>query len=938
MHFTSFRSEHQKLYSTMATCIKPLLPIIEIIQKGLGNTPYAPLCAVFGASSYLLRACTSVSKAYDGIEELFRQVSDITARLKEYEYKSIETSLKVKMTNILAFILEIIGKAESCIKRKRIKQWARSVFLQEDDISASVTKLQKFVESELGLVIALTYGRVKQLQSTTTDVQADVKFVKTAVDDVLTGQRNDRQRVFSEADEKTLTDALKTASYDEIAREHASNVEKLTKGTGLWIKDDVMFQAWEQETAPILWVFGKPGVGKTMLAARMIETLQNQYPQHSDIPSLTSVSYIYFKDGNPDLRDCAQLWKAAALQTARANDRFKKHVLATIDKKQDTFASARRTWQQLFLDFFTENSPSQSLTSLAFIIVDGLDEGPEAERVKFLACLAELVSRTTTDHKCRIQVAVFARPDVRADPGFEKVGVRRQERIIEVTPERNTVDIEAFIRQRLGDVKILRILKKRKATKEYQALAKQIYTSVQSRSQGMFLWASLVFDQIWDSPSSEAVTQSLGDAPEGLDDMLHHIFKRLEVEEAMHRSYFTDLLSWIFCTYRPLYISELFVLLLITANQHCYIVEDDLKTRYSSLFNVIGPAANEYDSDDEGADQQPKDEEIESEADDFDFLNNPDSPNDEDQDEEEERSDEDNDPKCNRGGDTVSTDQEAEEMAFNMPNRWHQTTVTFSHARIRDYLTTEGNPSTRRWHDCSIVPDNMNIRHLFIVLACIQILRTDIADKYSVESLKIYARNNWMKHLLEVDFTKIDKGLGTRIAQMLSTLFHHGRGLLESSFGVRNSFIRTWFCTNKYSSLVRKIITERIFDVDESQREWASLVKNSARALFQPLIAACARTWLTKKGWEDPAYLDKSQREVWIMYAFSTLVGCLQSIRSTLKTADTVRMTKEITTPRSTRLMSPQECGTFPLSQSRQLLTLSHCRKQSIGTRVLHGS
>ena len=873
--FSSFRNENKKLASLLAKCVRPLQPILEIIQKGMGNTPYAPVCSVLGAAVYLLQACASVSKAYDGLEELFEQVRNITARLNEYEYRNLEASLKLKMTDILAFILEIMGKAEAVVKRGRIKQWARSVLLQEDEIGSAVTKLDKYVSTELGLVIALTYGGVKGLQNTTTDVQTDVKVVKAGVDEVLTSQRNDRQKALSEADEKKLSNSLKTETTDEIAKVHVANVEKLTKGTGAWISDDVMFKAWWQEEAPILWVFGKPGVGKTMLAARTIETLQNQYPQHSDIPSLTSVSYIYWKDDNPRLQECAQMWKAAALQIAKANDRFKKHVVATIDKKQDVFASARRIWQQLFLDFFTEDVPSRSMTSLAFIIVDGLDEAPEAERVRFLSCLAELVGQTTPDRKCRIQVAVFARPSVRADPGFEKVGFRRQERIIEVTPERNSIDIEAFIRQRLGDVVVLKMLKKRKATKEYQHLTRQIYSSVSSRSAGMFLWASLVFDQIWDSPSPESIRGALRDAPEGLDDMLHHVFRRLDVEEAMRISYLTELLSWIFCTYRPLFVSELFVLLVITANQHCYLLEDDLKARYASIFTVVGPPDDE-DSDEEVEEEAAGGSAVEDDAeeeDDLDFLNDEASTDNEDENGDEgDADDEDAEEVATTARDSPEN-QEADHEIFNMPSRWHSTTVTFSHARIRDYLTTEGNSSTRRWNDCPVVPDNMNLRHLNIMLACIQLRRTDIADKYSLHSLKYYAGVNWMKHLVEVDFTQIDRPLAILIARNLSAFFHHGEGLQRSSFGLRKEFMQTWFATSKYSSLVRKIICDNIDDIDECERDWAASVKTSARSLFQPLIAACARTWLTKSGWDDVAYLDKSEGEVWIMYAFSTLVS-----------------------------------------------------------------
>lgn len=905
-HFGAFRSEHRRIYSALKKCIAPMEPLLEVVQKGIGNTPYAPASAVFGAASYLLQASTSVSRSYDGIEELFQQMSDITVRLKEYECKKIESSLSKKMTDILAFFLDIIGKVEAAINRKRFKQWAKSVFLKDDSISSSVTKLQKYVEAELGLVIALTYGRVKDVQEIASDTQADVKLVKADVNDILTNQRNDRQRAFSEADEKKLSDALKTNTVEEVAREHAGNWEKLTKGTAVWIRDDVMFQAWEQEKAPCLWVFGKPGVGKTMLAARTIETLQNKYPQHSDIPSLTSVSYLYFKDHNPKLQDCAQMWKTAALQITKANDRFKKHVLATIEKKQDTFVSAKLIWRHLFLDFFEEDVSSQTLTSLAFIVIDGLDEAPQAERVKLLTCLAELVNHGTNQRKCRIQVAVFARPDVRGDPGFEKVSFRMQERLIEVTPDRNTVDIDLYIKQRLGDVSVLQLLKKRKATKEFQMLAKLIYNSVHSKSQGMFLWARLVFDQIRASPSPEAIKASLQGAPEGLDDMLYHVFKRLEVDEQMHRSYLKILLTWVFCAYRPFYVSELFVLLIISASQHCYMIEDDLRARYSSLFDITGSFV-EPESDQEQI--TINEDEAADDGSDFGFLDNEDSGNDEDAEDASNTLDGNDDESQSQVENTAITSQ-GEEDTFNIPHHWHEATVTFSHARIRDYLKTEGDPSTRRWHDSSVVPDDTNTVRLVIVLACFRLLTTSITDTYSVYSLKFYAKINWIKHLVEIDFSRIPKAAAVPLARQLSNLFYDGPCLLRTSFGARNEFIETWFSVSKYSSLVRKIIGDYVENLDGNQKEWALTAAKSTRTLFQPLMAICASTWLTKEGWDDPAYLDKSEREVWIMYACSTLVSHLVFDRVPW-ISNSCRPTMETTKVRLTSLMLTMAFGIF---------------------------
>ena len=368
----------------MAKYIAPMEPILLIVQKGMGSSPYAPASTAFGASSYLLQACLSVSRGYDGIEELFKKMSNITVRLKEYEYGAIESSLKKKLIDIIAYFLEIFGKAGACIRKRRIKQWARSVFLQEDCISARVNKLQNYVETELSLVIALTYGRVKDVQNTVNATQTDIKVVKASIDQILMNQHRDRQRVFTKDEEDSLLKSLRTETTDEIAQVHAASVEKLTHGTGLWIRDDVMFQAWEQEKAPILWILGNPGVGKTMLAARTIETLRNKYTQHSDIPSLTSVSYPYFKENNPALKDSARMWKAAALQMTKANDRFKKYAVAKIAKQsEDTFSSARRIWQQLFWTFSLKKRHPSLLRALLLLSSTGLMKLPQQNESSF---------------------------------------------------------------------------------------------------------------------------------------------------------------------------------------------------------------------------------------------------------------------------------------------------------------------------------------------------------------------------------------------------------------------------------------------------------------------------------------------------------------------------------------------------------------------------
>lgn len=63
----------------------------------------------------------------------------------------------------------------------------------------------------------------------------------------------------------------------------------------------------------------------------------------------SSASYLYSKDDNPTLRECARIWKAAASKVLTANVRYKKHRGASISKTQNTVTSARSFWQHLLL-------------------------------------------------------------------------------------------------------------------------------------------------------------------------------------------------------------------------------------------------------------------------------------------------------------------------------------------------------------------------------------------------------------------------------------------------------------------------------------------------------------------------------------------------------------------------------------------------------------
>ena len=69
-------------------------------------------------------------------------------------------------------------------------------------------------------------------------------------------------------------------------------------------------------------------------------------------------------------------------------------------------------------------------------------------------------------------------------------------------------------------------------------------------------------------------------------------------------------------------------------------------------------------------------------------------------------------------------------------------------------------------------------------------------------------------------------------------------------------------------------MTERF---DETTISWMKVASKSTRELVQPWVKTLASIWLTKTGFDDDSYLDKSERLVWLMHGLTSLVSLSSS-------------------------------------------------------------
>lgn len=651
---------------------------------------------------------------------------------------------------------------------------------------------------------------------------------------------------------------LDSPAIDKIRDIYSEMSASIVPGSGMWIQDEPLFDAWIEQEAPILWVFGGPGAGKSFLATRVISDLKARYPQDVEHPSPIAVAYFYVKEDDQHLQDANTILKSVAYQITFVDPVYRKHVLS-IHNGNESLSSARSTWENLFLKFFNAKS---NFEHSVFIVVDGLDEAPSATRRSLLELLrSSIVDCASDSTRPRIQFAVLGRPELRDDIRFS-----RREKSINVNPSKNRDDISKYIHEGLKKVSILYRMKPAQAKK----FAREIHETILRGADGMFLWAKLVLAQIQEKERRSEIMEALNNAPRELDGMIAHVFERLQRDMDVNKADLNKILAWVVCARRPLLLGEVDVVLSIPTGERNLALSERLRGKLASIFTLHRlEGYEEADEPTSAVTEQPPN---------LDFL----SFNDDDDDEtaaekdEEEEEEEDIEPEK----DDILPDTRLLKV-------FETTQVVFGHKRIKDYIVQ----SNFHYNSANTEEIGVDVHkaEVDIILTLLEILCDDTTKDYGNFDLVSYAAENFMKHLEVIDIQSTSAEEKSKIAKLLYRVFHERkciRALLaaaedpdeaQSSDRGYNEFFHTWLVTSRYTKVVRSWFREcgSVAGLEDDEMKWMGEAAKSAKVLLEPLALLAACLWLTKTGPEDLGWLNKSQYRVWLLHGYFTLVSCL---------------------------------------------------------------
>ena len=301
------------------------------------------------------------------------------------------------------------------------------------------------------------------------------------------------------------------------------------KGTCEWFSTKPAYRDWRDFssiTPRLLWVTGKPAAGKSTLAGHVIEELQNNGE---------GCSFFFFKYADPSKSLVNTCLRSLAFQMASQQAPVRKKLWEVLRETAGPVSengNERLLWHKLFL-----NTIFKAGLEKHFWVIDGLDECENAATA-FKTLLSDL------EGVIPLRIFVTSRDTQTLRTGFAELGLRRYRH--EAISTMDTLsDIRAFVEARSKTLVSMN-------DETRAALIEKIVT----KSEGLFLWTSLVLKELSHTYSEDEINQVLEEIPKDMDPLYRRTLDIMS-QSAGAKHLTKSIITWTTCATRPLKLNEL---------------------------------------------------------------------------------------------------------------------------------------------------------------------------------------------------------------------------------------------------------------------------------------------------------------------------------------------------------------------------------------------
>ncbi|TEY57649.1 hypothetical protein BOTCAL_0210g00100 [Botryotinia calthae] len=466
-----------------------------------------PSALVWSATKALLEIGRTSNRYYQLVSRIILKITNIVDISVHYEVIfGSEPRVSSALTDVYFEILVFLGAVRSALSRESFKLERTVLESLDAEFTNHVQRLSKATkilsqEATLAYKQYTEFYAVKQPQMSENGV-VEISFPLENQDADIRAQ--------------VMTWLYPGEYYESLHQACA----KRSANTGQWLLTDISFQNWLNGLSdPILWCYGSPGCGKTILSATVIQYLQDYY---------ASTPTVYFHCSSTDrLKQSQESIYISLLGQITGQTNVIPQALISAYFFAERYGRCRISFADRIPELLAE--VLHELPALN-IIIDGVDEC-ESEDMSGMLRLLNGISKDRNS----IRVLFFSRDIL---PVRKELGLLPS---IHINTNAVQSDIDQYLREAVETLP---------CTESH--LKQYVYNVLSQKAAGMFLFARLGMETLQATFSTQDMLASLDRLPTGLYNVYGQILERLASKPIVNQSLARRIFNWVCRTSRPL--------------------------------------------------------------------------------------------------------------------------------------------------------------------------------------------------------------------------------------------------------------------------------------------------------------------------------------------------------------------------------------------------
>ncbi|KAN0129963.1 hypothetical protein V8E53_012218 [Lactarius tabidus] len=542
--FDKTKSHNERLSSWLSPTINILYAFSATVGQGVGLI-FSPANVISAGIGILFQAAKDVGASEEALADLFDRIENFFKRLESYTEVPPTNAMTDIIVKIMVEVLNIFAIATKEIKQGRTKKFLKKL-VGRKDIEDALKRLDRLTQEEALMAAAQILSLSRTIDNKVTGVGNKLKDVDDKIDVVVKDGKDVKVALQQTSNN---VDDVKWIQLGESLRRWAAPPDPSTNhniacaihygGTAEWFFRGSIFAEWKSNGS-LLWIYGKPGSGKSILCSTIVEDIASIREAGSAL-----MAYFYFDFRDLDKQHCRNLLPSLLIQLS-SQSRPCCDILSCLYAMCSN--GAQKPTDEKMIQCLQDMLALPHLQPV-YIILDALDECPNwpgipSAREQVLSLVRDLVEL----HLPHLHICVTSRPefDIRATLtplARHRVSLHdesgQKKDIIDYVNSVVYSDSETVMKRWRDDDK------------------KMVVETLSEKADGMFRWVFCQLDALRQClPSS--LRHTLAELPESLDETYERIVK--DIKKGNHADA-NRMLQCIAVAIRPLSVAELAELL-----------------------------------------------------------------------------------------------------------------------------------------------------------------------------------------------------------------------------------------------------------------------------------------------------------------------------------------------------------------------------------------